>query len=203
MKKVFLAITLLLSCIWGEENSQWKSYFGVEAGVGLMDIEPAFFASFNYGLSNLYILRGMSYGAGILGGWQKYTNEKIGMRNTLGIRVFGTKDTKARLDKYKESEGYFISDSTFYYALDGLFDFVKSGENRFGMSLGFSTDILHLTLGGAGGFGFLFHIAPRLGLYAQFDNKIIELMASVPLAGAGLVEIGYNSTLTLSYKYLF
>lgn len=131
MKRIVLILVLVFSGVWGEEDSQWKSYFGVEAGVGLMDIEPAFFASFNYGLSNLYILRGMSYGAGILGGWQKYTSEKVGMRNTLGLRVFGTKDTKARLDKYKESEGYFISDSTFYYALDGLFDFVKKWRKTF------------------------------------------------------------------------
>ena len=72
------------------------------------------------------------------------------------------------------------------------------------MSLGCSTDIVHLTLGGAGGFGFWLHIASRVGLYAQFDNKIIELMASVPLIGfADFMEIGYNSTLTLGYKYLF
>lgn len=203
IKRLFLIIALLLSCVWSEEDSQWKSYFGVEAGVGLMDIEPGFLASINLGLLDIYYLRGLSYGAGILGGWQKYTSEKVGMRNTLGLRVFGTKDTKAGDDKYKEREGLFISDSTFYYALDGLFDFTKNGENRFGMSLGFSTDILHLTLGGAGGFGWFINLASRVGFYAQFDNKIIELMASVPLGGIGIIEIGYNSTLTFSYKYLF
>lgn len=205
IKRLFLIFAILLSCVWSEEDSQWKSYFGVEAGVGLLDIEPGVVVSANFGLLNGYFLRGISFGGGILGGWQKYTSEKIGMRNTLGLRVFGTKDTKAKMnDKYKEREGLFISDSTFYYALDGLFDFVKSGENRFGMSLGFSTDMLHLTLGGAGGFGFFFHIASRLGFYAQFDNKIIELMASVPLAGGpDFMEVGYNSTLTLGYKYLF
>ena len=204
MKKILLILTLLFSCVWSEEDSQWKSYFGVEAGVGLMDIEPAFLLSANFGLLNAYLLRGMSYGGGILGGWQKYTSEKVGMRNTLGIRVFGAKATKAGVDEYKKNEGEVMVDSTFYYALDGLFDFVKNGENRFGMSLGFPTDLFQLTLVGGGGTGFLFHIASRLGLYAQFDNKIIELMASVPLAGGiNFITIGYNSTLTFSYKYLF
>lgn len=38
MKKIFLAITLLFSCIWGEESSdsQWRGFFGVEAGVGMI-----------------------------------------------------------------------------------------------------------------------------------------------------------------------
>ena len=204
MKKVFLAITLLLSCIWGEENSQWKSYFGVEAGVGLMDIEPAFFASFNYGLSNLYILRGMSHGAGILGGWQKYTYEKIGMRNTLGLRVFGAKNLKAKNASYEKYEKDLFIDTTFYYAFDGLFDFVKNGNNRFGMSLGFSTDLLQLTESkNLSGFGFFFRFSPRLGFYTQFDNHIVDFIASVPIIGAGGGELAYNSTLTLSYKYLF
>lgn len=208
MKRLLLLCLLIFSNLYSqsaEDSKQWQSYFGVEGGVGLMDVEIGAVASLNLGLADIYYLRGLSYGGGILGGWQKYTSEKIGMRNTLGLRVFGTKDTKSGDDKYKKREGDFITDTTFYYALDGLFDFVKNGKNRFGMSLGFSTDLFHLTLGaGAGGFGFLFHFASRIGFYTQFDNNIIELMASVPLIGfVDFVEISYNSTVTLGYKYLF
>ena len=161
---------------------------------------------------NEYGLRGLSYGVGIFGGWQKYTSEKVGVRNTLGLRVFGTKDTKAgSIKKALFSDVEFVNETKSliidvvpYYALDGLFDFVRSGENRFGMSFGFSTDLLQITLGGGTGFGLLFKISPRLGFYTQFDNQIIDLMVSVPLVGfVDFIAVGYNSTLTLGYKYLF
>lgn len=208
MKRSLLLCLLLFSNLYSqsaEDSKQWQSYFGVEGGVGLMDVEIGAVASLNLGLADVYYLRGLSYGGGILGGWQKYTSEKIGMRNTLGLRVFGAKATKTGNDeKYKKRKGEITVDSTFYYALDGLFDFTKNGKNRFGMSFGFSTDLLQITLGGGTGFGLLFKISPRLGFYTQFDNNIIELMVSVPLVGfVDFVAVGYNSTLTLGYKYLF
>ena len=96
-----------------------------------------------------------------------------------------------------------ITEITCYYALDGLFDFVKSGENHFGMSFGFSTEIIKANFGRAFGFGYLLKIAPRLGFYTQFRNNIIDLIVSVPLFGGDGGDIAYNSTLTLGYKYLF
>ena len=140
LKRIVLFLGILFYALGAEaltttDDKQWQSYFGVEGGVGLMDIEPAFLASANAGLLNAYYLRGISYGGGILGGWQKYTYEKVGMRNTLGLRVFGSKAAKVGDDKFKERKGEVTVDTTFYYALDGLFDFVKNGENRFGMKL--------------------------------------------------------------------
>ena len=212
MKRFLIALFLFLGFTYAEspikrdsEVGKWRGFFGVEAGVGLMDIEPAFLASINVGLFNAYYLRGLSYGGGILGGWQKYTSEKVGMRNTLGIRVFGTKDTKAQDSKNEKYKKDLIVNTAFYYALDGLFDFVKNGKNHFGMSLGFSTDLFHFVESkGFSGGGFLLRLSPRLGLYTQFDNHIVDFILSVPLIG--LVDggdVAYNSTLTLSYKYLF
>ena len=210
LKRIILFLGILFYTLGAEaltttDDKQWQSYFGIEGGVGLMDVEIGAVASLNLGLADVYYLRGLSYGGGILGGWQKYTSEKIGMRNTLGLRVFGAKATKTGNDeKYKKRKGEITVDSTFYYALDGLFDFTKNGKNRFGMSFGFSTDLLQITLGGGTGVGFFFHFASRIGFYTQFDNQIIELMVSVPLVGfVDFIAVGYNSTLTFSYKYLF
>ena len=209
LKRIILFLGILFYTLGAEtltttDDKQWQSYFGVEGGVGLMDIEPAFLASANAGLLNTYYLRGISYGGGILGGWQKYTYEKVGMRNTLGLRVFGSKAAKVGDDKFKERKGEITVDTTFYYALDGLFDFVKNGENRFGMNLGFAVDVLHLSflkdLKGVGAVT----LSARLGFYTQFNYNVIELIATSPLISVGGGKVfAYNSTLTLGYKYLF
>lgn len=206
MKKLLLAFALFCSTLGASESSsttsQWQSYFGVEGGVGMMNVSTAFIFSAN--AFNAHGLAGLSYGGGIFGGWQKYTYEKVGMRNTLGLRVFGAKNLKAKQTEYEKYEKDLFVDTTFYYALDGLFDFVKNGENRFGMSLGFSIDLFQLTESkNFSGFGFFFRFSPRLGFYTQFDNHIVDLVASVPLVGIGGGELAYNSTLTLGYKYLF
>lgn len=207
LKRIVLFLGILFYTLGAEtltttDNKQWQSYFGVEGGVGMMNISTAFI--FGGNAFNAYGLVGLSYGGGILGGWQKYTYEKVGMRNTLGLRVFGAKNLKAKQIEYEKYEKDLFVDSTFYYALDGLFDFVKNGNNHFGMSLGFSIDLLQLTESkDLFGLGLFFRFSPRLGFYTQFGNHIVDLIASVPLVGAGGGELAYNSTLTLGYKYLF
>lgn len=205
IRKIFLIFILMISSVVAEETQdpkQWKSFFGVEVGVGMMNISTAFI--FGGNAFNACGLVGLSYGGGILGGWQKYTYEKVGMRNTLGLRVFGAKSFEAKQTEYEKYEKDLFIDTTFYYALDGLFDFVKNGDNRFGMSLGFSIDLFQLTESkDLFGLGLFFRFSPRLGFYTQFDNHVVDLVASVPLVGAGGGELAYNSTLTLGYKYLF
>ena len=217
MKKIVYLIILCLSFSYTKnaDDSRWRGFFGVEGGVGMMDTISLFFIQFtsNTGLfKNDYGLRGLSYGAGIVGGWQKYTYEKVGMRNTLGLRIFGTKNTKSgNIEdtflgdvKFANETKSLIIDVVPYYALDGLFDFVKSGDNRFGMSLGFEIDVLHLSfLKNLVGFAFV-GLSSRLGFYTQFDRNMIELNATIPLASLNAGKaFAYNSTLTLSYKYLF
>lgn len=195
---------------------KWDKFFGVEGGVGMMDVVP--FLPFlplgiNLGLfKNDYGLRGLSYGGGIFGGWQRYTHEKVGIRHTLGLRVFGALETKTG-----NIEGSIVSDTIFanetknpvidvttYYALDGFFDFVKSEEAHFGMSLGFSINFLQITEAkNLFGIGIFFQFAPRLGLYVQFDDNVVELLASIPFGGIAGGDFAFNSTLTLGYKYLF
>lgn len=103
--------------------------------------------------------------------------------------------------------------SLLYY--DGLFNFVKSGDNRFGMILGIGVEA-----------GMLFVNRPnktekameimgnfpiRLGLQTQFGHNIIDLVANLSLGGISLggllresFSVGsYNSTLTLGYKHFF
>ena len=220
MKRFLIALFLFLGFTYAEspikrdfEVGKWRGFFGVEAGAGILDITPFLLFGYNSGLlGNEYGLRGLSYGAGIFGGWQKYTSEKVGVRNTLGLRVFGTKDTTAgSMKKALFSDVEFVNETKSliidvvpYYALDGLFDFVKSGDNRFGMKLGFAVDVFHLSfLKDLKGIGVI-TLSARLGFYTQFNHNVIELIATAPLISSGGGKIfAYNSTLTLGYKYLF
>ncbi|WP_305862292.1 hypothetical protein [Helicobacter cholecystus] len=223
MKKILLSIFLLFTLAYTDsltptissdsEVGKWRSFFGVEGGVGMFDVSLLFLFGYNSGLfDNAYGLRGLSYGAGILGGWQKYTSEKIGMRNTLGLKIFGTSRTKTgSIEEALFSDAKFANETKSliievvpYYAFDGLFDFIKSGENRFGMNLGFAINVFHLSfLKNLAGFGSTC-LSARLGFYTQFNHNILELVATVPLIGIGGGKIfTYNSTLTLGYKYLF
>lgn len=207
MKKLLLAFALFCSTLGASESSsttsQWKSYFGVEAGVGNMTFFPAFIASINLSMFKFNSKAfDWAYGAGIVGGWQKYTSEKVGMRNSFGFRVFIDPNTQAETED--RNKGIVTTELNLYYALDGLFDFVRNGNNHFGMSFGFSTDLLQLTIGHRVGFSGLIRISPRLGFYTQFDNHIIDFIASVPIVGfMDFGKVAYNSTLTLGYKYLF
>ncbi|VEJ24738.1 Uncharacterised protein [Helicobacter cholecystus] len=219
MKKIILSIFLLFTLAYTDsltptissdsEVGKWRSFFGVEGGVGFLETTPAFLSINPFFLNNAS-LRGLSYGGGILGGWQKYTSEKIGMRNTLGLRVFVAPETKILRNQsflgktdFTRSTNDLITEIAFYYALDGLFDFVKNGNNRFGISFGFSTEIIKINFGRAFGFGYLLKLAPRLGFYTQFENNIVDLIISIPLLGGDGGDTTYNSTLTLGYKHLF
>lgn len=92
-----------------------------------------------------------------------------------------------------------------YYALDGLFDFVRNSNNHFGMSLGFS---LNLSVGNSQGAedsvgGVTRFFGTRIGLYCQFENNILDLILKVPLGGFAAMDNINGNTLTLGYKYLF
>ena len=231
MKKYLLIIFFLFSQAFCEnlanesEVGVWKSYFGVEGGVGIYGIENAFIIAINptFFPSNTYL--GMGYSLGILGGWQKYTYEKVGMRNTLGFTfsfvpnissiqkgdyekfelcIFRCKNQKV---DFTEARG---QNYDFYYALDGLFDFVKQNKNHFGTSLGFGLSLLGAS--GQSGIndsdslidGFSATLSVRLGLYLQLQDDIFELMLKAPLIGVGAGNpIMMGDTLTLGYKKIF
>lgn len=216
MKKLILSLFLLFGISYAEspistdsEVGKWKSYFGIEGGAGLFEVTGTFLGGLNPFFGMPVYLRGMSYGGSILGGWQKYTSEKIGMRNTLGLKVFVAPKTQTLSDEgiflledFTKSKEDTTTEMAFYYALDGLFDFVKNGNHHFGLNFGFSVAIGG-NFGRASGFSGL-QLSPRLGLYTQFDNNIIDCIISVPLIGiSSLFDVTFNSTLTLGYKHLF
>lgn len=231
MKKYLLIVLFLFSQVFSEEfvnESEvgvWKSYFGVEGGVGIYGIGNAFIAAINptFFPSNTYL--GVGYSLGILGGWQKYTYEKVGMRNTLGFAfsfvpnissiqkgdyekfelcIFRCKNQKV---DFTEARG---QNYDFYYALDGLFDFIKQDRNHFGTSLGFGLNLLGA--GGQSGIndsdsligGFSATLSVRLGLYLQLQDDIFELLLKTPLIGVGAGNpTMMGDTLTLGYKKIF
>lgn len=221
MKKIVLILALVFGSVWSEEDSQWRGFFGVEGGVGVFGVSGnGFIFSGNSLFNTEHNTLGLGYSVGVLGGWQKYTSEKVGMRNTLGFSfsyipnissikkgetyrencLFNCKNAKEYDYNNRKAQHYDA-----YYALDGLFDFVKNGENRFGMSLGFS---LNLSVGASQGVGdsvggITGFFGVRIGLYSQFQNNVFDLVLKTPLGGfCGSDNINGN-TLTLGYKYLF
>ncbi|RDU70564.1 hypothetical protein CQA58_05175 [Helicobacter brantae] len=189
----------------GEESSdsQWKSYFGVEGGVGAMSFCPAFLVSFNGSIIRFnHSTFDWAYGGSVLGGWQKYTSDKVGMRHTLGFRIFVDPNTQA-LTK-DENKGKTTAEFSLYYALDGMFDFVKNGDNHFGMILGVGTDVISANFGANTGVSWLLELTPRIGFYTLFGRHGVDIIASVPILGMGaMVDVSLNSTVTLGYKYFF
>ena len=221
MKKIIFLVVLCLSfvCAKDANDSRWRSFVGVEGGAGVFGVSSGFIFSGNSLFNVEHNTLGLGYSVGILGGWQKYTYEKIGMRNTLGFNFsyvpnissikkgglykepcfLNCKNTKEYDYNSRNAQHYDA-----YYALDGLFDFVKNGNNRFGMSVGFSLNFsvgdsqgIGDNVGGVTGF-----FGTRIGFYAQFENNILDLILNIPLGGFGAININGN-TLTLGYKYLF
>lgn len=230
MKKILLIFVLIFSGVWGEDSkdSQWRGFFGVEAGAGIYGMGKAFIGAYNPLFSFTTYSFGLGYSGGIVGGLQKYTSEKVGIRHNFGFSIafipsissiqnktykdwciFKCKNAKSIDYQGRNAQNYNIS-----YALDGLFDLAKSGNTRFGMNLGVS---LTLTISdGESGyyvetpteaskniFGIVANLGMRLGFYTQFDNSILDANINLPLGGFGGANPIYGNTLTLSYKYLF
>lgn len=234
MKRFLIALFLFLGFTYAEspikrdfEVGKWRGFFGVEGGVGVFGMGKAFVGSYNPLFSIASYAFGLGYSVGILGGWQKYTSEKIGMRNTLGFKFsyvpnissiqnnpykdfcfLNCKDVRTKRYDGRNAQNYDA-----FYMLDGLFDFVKNGNNRFGMSVGmdltfsisdgergYYVDNLEKT---QGIFGIVARFGLRIGIYTQIDNSILDAVISLPLAGFGGVNPIYGNTLTLGYKYLF
>lgn len=168
-----------------------------------MSFFPAFLASFNGSIIRFnHSTFDWAYGGSVLGGWQKYTSDKVGMRHTLGFRVFVDPNTQAfTKDKNK---GKTTAEISLYYALDGMFDFVKNGNNHFGMILGVGTDVISANFGANTGVSWLLELTPRIGFYTLFGRHGIDIVASVPIFGlVAMGDVPLNSTVTLGYKYLF
>ena len=226
LKRIILFLGILFYTLGAEaltttDDKQWQSYFGVEGGVGVFGVSGSgVIFSGNSLFHTEHNTLGLGYSAGVLGGWQKYTSEKVGMRNTLGFSfsyipnissikkgetyrencLFNCKNAKEYDYNNRKAQHYDA-----YYALDGLFDFVKNGENRFGMSLGFS---LNLSVGDSQGIGdsvggVTGFFGVRIGLYSQFQNNIFDLVLKTPLGGFCASDNINGNTLTLGYKYLF
>ncbi|VEJ24740.1 Uncharacterised protein [Helicobacter cholecystus] len=223
MKKIILSIFLLFTLAYTDsltptissdsEVGKWRSFFGVEGGVGVFGVSPAFFVSANPIFNVKDSPFGVGYSIGILGGWQKYTYEKVGVRNTLGFAFSYVPDlgaiktgrncsfcTNKQPTNFKGISGESYS---FYYGFDGLFDFVKSDDNhRFGMNLGIGVRITG-TSGEHGLYGFLASYAIRTGFYTKINNSIFDLTFSISLLGAGIGDVIYDSPIMFGYKHLF
>ena len=221
MKKIILSLFLFLGFTYAEspikrdsEVGEWRSFVGVEGGVGVFGVFPAIFLSLNPSFHPKGNPFGLGYSIGFSGGWQKYTFEKVGLRNTLGFlfsyvpdlasiqRGSGDNCMFCKSDKPTDFKGISGQGYNFYYALDGLFDFVKNGETRFGMSLGFRIAVTG-TSGQNGLYGFLATYGARTGLYAKFNDSLLDLTFSISITGAGIGDIIYDAPFMLGYKHLF
>lgn len=220
IQRFFLILCLLCGTAFSQE--QEKTWFiGVEGGVGLYDLGLSVVMTPNLRLYGANPYAGeMNYLLGVIGGFQKYSFEKVGFRFSFGIKGYYVEkfgevsyDDSSVVNKTYRSLG----DGGGFYAVmywDGLFDFVRSGDNRFGMILGIGLEQGVLFLNRPNkekAFGFMGNFPIRLGFQTQFGHNIIDLVANLSLGGislGGLIREGfgvgsYNSTVTLGYKYLF
>lgn len=92
MRKLVLVFCLFLGILnaegmaSGSKDLEWQSYFGFEGGVGVFGVSGSgVIFSGNSLFHTEHNTLGLGYSVGVLGGWQKYTSEKVGMRNTLGF----------------------------------------------------------------------------------------------------------------------
>ena len=211
----------------GAKESEWRIFLGAEAGVGLFASDSALFVGINPVALNRFPM-GIGYSVGVMGGLQKYTYEKVGIRHTFGYKFSYIPNATSIRNKTVDEVCLFncndkqvsIANSrgnhnTVYYALEGLFDFVKTDEDhRFGMILGIGIEqgVLFINRPNKDRtFGFMGNLPIRFGFQTQFRHNIIDLVANIPLGGVSLGGLfgegfgvgSYNSTLTLGYKYLF
>lgn len=195
-----------------EEEKTKKYYFGINMGIGIMDIGtpvlyPRIWGDFN---SGKMFANSMSYTFSLEWGIQKYTSEKIGYRGgVFGQFSFATDFNHPILptnsQTFKYNKMFLVNMGG---KIDGLFDFIQSDETHFGMLLGLRGGggmiIAKKPEGGNDGFMVGLNADARIGLQVQGSLGALELVLSVPLTEMFFWdENPWHSTLTLGYKYLF
>ena len=120
--------------------------------------------------------------------WKYYRNENFQLKSGWGLNVA--------------------------FAIDGLFDFVRQGDSRFGMVLGIAFEFLdfkNVKTDSKNAWGVTVPLGGklRIGFKGQFDNSVLDLILGIPYAGGVSISrhIGahsfVNTTLTLGYKHFF
>lgn len=221
MKRILLILCLFYGVLGAEdlqfnsnssEIGKWREFIGVNVGAGLYDIEAGYVFSFNNRLAGYTPTRAFGGNIAITTGKQKYTYENIGWRYLFTLRA-------DYMDgwKYRDNENFNLKSGwglNATFAVDGMFDFVKSNNSSFGMILGVGFELFDLKIintDGKNAWGvttpFLGDI--RIGFKGQFDKNVVDLILVIPYAGGISISGGVglrtfvSTTLTLGYKYLF
>lgn len=208
------------------ELGKWRTFVGIEGGVGLYSItNSAFFAHFNtYLAGKSPYAHSLGYNLALQVGWQKYTSEHFGKRFILSLRGDYIQD----FGKYKDGDTQFPLGNgygfMFSFITDWLFDFSVQGKNRYGMFAGIGIDVFGVEFvndairfdyeksKNRGAFGIIGSFVARVGFKTQIENSIVDLTLNIPTLGfwgfggftqTGMFHAPINSTLTLGYKYLF
>ena len=232
-KRIFLVFALFFGILSAEDFSlnldseigKWRTFIGIEGGVGLYSIFPSAFFNFNYHLSgDKAYANSLGYNLALQVGWQKYDSEYFGKRFILSLRG----DYMQDYGKYKNGDKQFPLGNDYGFMLsfdtDWLFDFSVQGKNRYGMFAGIGIDVLGLFLINPtiqaklaspkerGAIDIAGSFVARLGFKTQIENSVIDFTLNIPVFGiasfGGFEQTGnfhapINSTLTLGYKYLF
>lgn len=220
-KKILLIFCLCFTILGAEEmnsnSKKWRTFVGIEGGVGLYSIFPSAFFNFNYHLGGVKAYtNSLGYNLALQVGWQKYDSEHFGKRFTLSLRG----DYMQNYGEYKRDKKQFSLGSGYGFMLsfntDWLFDFSVQEKNRFGMFGGIGIDILGLDWFQkvSGRLGIFASLVARVGFKTQIKNNVIDLTFNIPMVGlisggnfatngGDFLHAPINSTLTLGYKYLF
>lgn len=72
--------------IEAEKAKRTKHFFGIEGGAGFYDYTFAPFIAINPLVLGITRAPTLGYSVGILGGFQRYDYEKVGVRHTFGVK---------------------------------------------------------------------------------------------------------------------
>lgn len=221
IKRLCLILCLVCGGMSAEDNlakasdseiGKWREFVGVSAGAGLYDVGLGYIFWFNSRLGGVNPTRAFGGNIAFAIGKQKYTSEKIGWRYLFGLRA-------DYMDgwQYYDNENFHLKSGwgiNASFAIDGMFDFVKQNNSRFGMILGIGFELFDLKIiktnsKNAWGVNIPLGGNLRIGFKGQFQHNVVDLVFGIPYAGGISISggIGYrtliSTTLTLGYKYLF
>ncbi|VEJ24741.1 Uncharacterised protein [Helicobacter cholecystus] len=225
MKKLLLTLCLIFGIVNAEDitsNSdigQWRTFIGVEGGVGLYSIVQSIALHTNTYLGGKKpYADSLGYNLALQVGWQKYYSEHFGKRFILSLRG----DYMQNYGKYDDGDKQFPLGNgygfMFSFITDWLFDFSVQDKKRYGMFVGLGIDVLGLDWiqKASNRLGVALSFVARFGFKAQIENDVFDITLNIPTFGLAsgpsldpnwkfgdFLNVPINSTLTLGYKHLF
>ena len=191
-----------------EEEKKKKHFIGFSVGAGIMDLGSPILNPRIWKVDQKYLEgNSLNIALSLEGGWQKYTYEKVGYQVIFRGRINYATDFKSPIFNAPKTSIYKIAFlATASAGIDGIFDFVKSNENSFGMILGINAGagMIWADKDSDAGVSLGLNTNLRTGFQVGLPTGFIDLTLELPLIPLFFPkEVPYNYTLSLGYKHFF